>query len=899
MIKDINLGDRVVCLSPDGAHTSIGSVTWKSERYKKPCVEIKTQQNLSIVAAYTHPMRTWDSWTPCDDLKVGDRIASLKKGGVFTGTSDIADDLVKFAAYMIGDGYFSAHGCGFTQKDDSCLCEFEEIVDKRGWYYRSTLVKEDSRIFQLNFSNAPGAYPKVLFEEWGIAGNKSGDHCFPDWVWDLDKRKSTLFLNRLWATDGSIRIDGCRYELNYCSVSKRLIKEVQRLLWKFGIPSRIRINVPTLYKNTDKVAYILRIQTQPGVKKFLEDIGAKGKSEGVVIGDIEANNNKDTYPIEIGEDIKRIDDGLDKTSSRGRFATRSLHAVGLHRTLSYPLSKDRFRRYIAYFREHSETNREEVEKLAQHLDTDIYWDKINSIEDIGEQWCYDIAVSNGESFVVDGLITHNSTLLGNKAIAYSGLNLAFKNLYVSATATQAKVFSVDRIKEPIEISPELTFMVDSRLNQNVLTKQFKNRSQIRIRYAFLNADRCRGLSADQILIDEIQDILFFNIPVIEQCASHSAWKLFTYSGTPKSLDNTIEKYWADFSTQNEWVVPCEACGSAKDKSTWFWNVLGIKNIGKKGLICAKCGRPISAYHPDAQWASMQPVTEQNVDRVTFEGYRVSQLMVPWIDWKYDIIMNLEIYDAAKFHNEVLGLSYDSGTRPLTQAQVKACCTDTIHFNDVLENAKKCNGGVFAGLDHGTGEASSYTVLSLGGYLEGVFTIFFVHRFIGEDLEIRLQLEKIAALLTAVNFSICGSDYGGGFDRNDWLIRNFGPLKIVKFAYAGNPKYKIRWQPNLGRFIVHRTEIMSDIFNTVKYRKIRLPKWEEFRTPYAADILNIFSEYNEQIRMTQYKNSPGKADDTFHSILYCFLASMVVVPRPDIIIPVREGSVSFTIPSIHG
>jgi hypothetical protein len=40
-------------------------------------------------------------------------------------------------------------------------------------------------------------------------------------------------------------------------------------------------------------------------------------------------------------------------------------------------------------------------------------------------------------------------------------------------------------------------------------------------------------------------------------------------------------------------------------------------------------------------------------------------------------------------------------------------------------------------------------------------------------------------------------------------------------------------------------------------------------------LNIFSEYNERLRMTEYKKAPGKTDDAFHSIVYLMLASMPI------------------------
>ncbi len=410
----------------------------------------------------------------------------------------------------------------------------------------------------------------------------------------------------------------------------------------------------------------------------------------------------------------------------------------------------------------------------------------------------------------------------------------------------------------------------------------------------------RGIPADMILIDEIQDIIFANVPVIEQCASHSPWKIFCYSGTPKSMDNTIETYWSEFSTQNEWVVPCEACGG-KEPSSWFWNVLGVRNIGKKGPICSKCKRPINPMHPHAQWASMQPVTEENTHRVAFEGYRISQLMVPWIihdddAWHDSVLFPLENYETAKFNNEVLGVSYDSGQRPLTKRQVEACCQASIRMYDhnaVIETAKRCHGGVAAGLDHGTGENESYSVLSLGGYLGGAFQIFYIHRFTGEDLNPQLQLLKIAQLLKEVNFVVLGSDYGGGFDRNDWLMRNFGANKVMKYQYASGPKKKVKWEGELGRFMLHRTEVMSDVFNAIRQRKIWFPNWEEFRTPYGSDLLNIYSEFNEQIHMTQYKVSPGKSDDSFHSILYCLLASMFIKARPDILVPTSANHVDFT------
>jgi len=491
-----------------------------------------------------------------------------------------------------------------------------------------------------------------------------------------------------------------------------------------------------------------------------------------------------------------------------------------------------------------------------------------------------------------GRQVEKSTTVANKLICYAALMNHFRALYVAPSADQAKVFSNDRVRDVIENSPLLKAYTPGALNQNVFRKKFVNFSQITLRYAYLTADRVRGISADMITIDEIQDILIENIPVIEQCAFHSPVKQFLYSGTPKSLDNTIEHYWQEFSTQNEWTVPCERHGTPKDPGSWHWNVLDISNIGKKCLICDKCGGAIDPQHPHAQWTSLNPVDKNNAEKVTFDGYRVPQIMVPWVDWQ-EVVEALEQYPRPKFMNEKLGMSYDSGVKPITRAQLKACCRPELRISDI-DSIKSIIGGrpVYCGIDWGTGENASYTMISFGAYIgTGNFTIFYIHRFTGHDLEPDRQLDAIRQMVSQMNTRIVGTDYGGGFYQNDKLIRTFGPKRVFKYNYNWRQKKLIYWEPNLKRFMVHRTEVMNAIFTAMKDRKIDLPCWDDFHEPFGSDILSIFTEYNEQLRMDQFKKSPGKTDDAFHSILLCVLASMIEHERPDILIPGKETGIS--------
>jgi hypothetical protein len=157
---------------------------------------------------------------------------------------------------------------------------------------------------------------------------------------------------------------------------------------------------------------------------------------------------------------------------------------------------------------------------------------------------------------------------------------------------------------------------------------------------------------------------------------------------------------------------------------------------------------------------------------------------------------------------------------------------------------------------------------------------------------------IKQLVKYWNVTVIGVDYGGGFDRNDDLMRALGRNKIWKFQYS-NPNTKLKWEPAYHRFLVHRTEVMSDIFSAIKRRDVfRFPDWNQFYDPFGQDMLNIFSEYNEQTRQLQYKKSPDCTDDSFHAILYCFLASMLRIPRPDIMNPQEKTKSSEALPIIE-
>lgn len=483
--------------------------------------------------------------------------------------------------------------------------------------------------------------------------------------------------------------------------------------------------------------------------------------------------------------------------------------------------------------------------------------------------------------------TEKSTTLGNKLLATSTIKTLHSSLFVTPSAMQTSVFSKTRLAGIIDISPLLKAMTHKALTNNLLEREFLTRSVIYLRYAFLSADRIRGLSVNDVYVDEIQDIHQDNMPVIEETASHHKRPFYMYSGTPKSFDNTIESYWAQSSTQSEWAIPCEHCGTPKTPSSWHWNVLGEKNLGKRGPVCERCSNLINPEHPMARWVEMNPGAE-------YEGYRICRLMVPWyfkdqVQWD-SILKAWERYPRAQFMNEVMAISFDAGTKPLLRSELIMACDENFSTmsEDYVEKLSRSHA-MYMGLDWGPGEAASFSLMVVGCYCRGDdgFQIVYMRRFDGPMTDPEKQLNEIRRLIMKFRIHYVGADYGMGFYQNKALTSQFGPGRIHMFQYSARAPSKVMYSGKLHRYIVFRSPVMADVFTAIKRLKIRFPAWDLTAKPYGDDILSIFSEYSDTLKMIKYGKPRSIPDDTFHSVVFCLLASMLDHRRPDIMAPIHE------------
>ena len=488
--------------------------------------------------------------------------------------------------------------------------------------------------------------------------------------------------------------------------------------------------------------------------------------------------------------------------------------------------------------------------------------------------------------LVFGRQCEKSTTIGNTLISLSNLVPYLRLLYVTASNPQMREFSDERLRAVISDSPTLKELTGhsikgGRETQNVQTKRWLNQSKIVLRSVYRSADRVRGISADVLGIDELQDIYTDSLPVIEETLFHCEQPqgpVSIYAGTPKTFDNPLEYYLQKYSTRNEWMTKCDGCN--------HWNTIEEETIGPEGLVCIKCSKPINPADGKAQWVRW------GKKEAEWEGFRLPQPVVPYayynrpemfqLQWK-GLLAKQKRYPRPRFYNEVMAKSYDAGTKPVTEAELRACTDSSLRFIQDPYCAPPGGSHIWAGIDWGSGE-KSFTVLSLWRYTAGgAFTCVYAKKYEGIESDPDYSIQDIIKICQAKRVRLIGADWGFGFYSNDMLKKAFGVNKVMLYQHAGKQNDKVRWDKASMKFTTHRSRVLQDVFTLIKRKQIKFPRWDE-SSPYLADILSVYSEYSELRREVVFNHPRNVPDDFLHTACYALLVSQFDHRRPDLQAP---------------
>jgi len=456
----------------------------------KPVFRVTTRLGRCVETTITHPYLTSKGWQRLEELKVGDKIAVPRKIDVF-GTNTIPECEVKLLAYLEGDGCLTDTTPEFTNINPLIQDDFSQAVLSFSPQLEVRREVHPQRSPILYAAGCQGHKNPLTawLENLALWGKKADDKIIPDLIFQLERSLVSLFLNRLFATDGWVTVlTSSQSQLGYCTVSEKLARQVQHLLLRFGIIAALTPVPPedyrkvcscaeeprsrgeeltsvilqregskkqfAKYKHTRRQAWQLDITDANSIKTFICEIGIFGKEKA--LGEVEVAINQ-----------KRSQTNYEKHTSvrihpseypmpcvvgfkHGKIASPRLKSGALdhHSSTSRTEFHSEFWRLTPeFFFGNRDLTQERLWTLATTLDnlpiqrlptSDVYWDEIVSIESMGNKQVYDLTIPVTHNFVANDICVHNTAFC---------LNLAHN--IASSYKLPIAVFSLEMSKEQL------------------------------------------------------------------------------------------------------------------------------------------------------------------------------------------------------------------------------------------------------------------------------------------------------------------------------------------------------------------------------------------------------------------------------------------------------------------
>lgn len=538
-------------------------------------------------------------------------------------------------------------------------------------------------------------------------------------------------------------------------------------------------------------------------------------------------------------------------------------------------------------------------RLGDLLETECGLQEVLEAEPTGEEVeMYDLRLdSDDHAYYTDGFLSHNSTGLGSRGLALCSIFDYYSILYIAPHPDQAKTYA-DRVKQLERGSAvDPSKFGETGLRSNLYYKEYPNHSTYKITNVLTDASKIRGNTARELNLDECQDFDAWLLPEVMQCIKATDRPVELYTGTSTTPESFLEQRYQE-SSKGVWMIPSPAGGGK-----WFsLNNPDILDdiISIDGLRCPYSGQLVNPATGEFVHESPLLLAAGDV------GFHTPQIIVPayaqGAKW-------LEIYDAfksytaagqrSKFLQEVMGIPVLSGTRELTEGDLKRMCgTQSLRATqEAVRTRKKRYRYVISGCDWGgsdfnrsVGTKVSYTVhVMIGITPDGDFDIIHARRYDGMDQE-DIGGHIVKDHVKYHGYAI-GSDAGMGDFYNKFLQAS-GDIPVerhIVWGYSASGKALIAPCKAEGAALRHlmlnRTESISALFSDIKREgspRIRAPHWEDMRI-ILTDLINSYRNVriNEETgkKTIRFIRHGAKPDDFLHALNFAVSTARLILEEP--------------------
>lgn len=461
----------------------------------------------------------------------------------------------------------------------------------------------------------------------------------------------------------------------------------------------------------------------------------------------------------------------------------------------------------------------------------------------------------------------------------------FNSVFISPSQIQTKRWSggyLDTFRESKYISK---YFVNNKDPGNVFEKAFTNKSRVYLSYGQTSADmdRVRGLTADLLCLDEVQDIELASVPIVKEILNTSEFGYQLFTGTSKSSAGTLEQLWQE-TNQMHFVKKCERCNSwvIPDNFDVMMRMCSNPNY----MICPHCAREFSFY--GGQWIAARPELSKGTG--SKYGMSLPQLIFgantrtgsrQWSDL-YDKVyqsQNGVLYTPETVANEIFGLATDLGATSLSLTEARACSLpeykewikpDRSNIPDSMSNMITGIHTTVLGVDWSvSGSIGSHTVVTvLGMDYAGRTIVLYSKKLSGSH--ILTQVDEVLKIAGEYGCSMIGSDRGVGVLQGELMQQRYGYNKVIMCNYVSAAR-RLRWDPQGNFLAADRSRAMDDIMHKMRLGPANfVAPCYEFSEPFWKDALSIFEEESRQGKRL-YRKQPSIPDDWFHSVVFANLA----------------------------
>lgn len=397
---------------------SLNTETWKLEPARvnnafatgrKPVFKLTTRLGRSIRATANHKFLTIHGWKRLDELKVEERLA-LPRHLPGPDVATMSDDELALLGHLIGDGCtLPRHTMQYTTNDETLAEIVAELAVRIFGDKIVPRIQKERDWYQVYLSAGYHLTHETRnpITDWlkklGVFGLRSYEKRIPDEVFAQPARSIALFLRHLWSTDGCIHLShGKNHYTNiyYASSSNLLAQQIQTLLLRIGINATFSRHSQG---NKGRDQYHVKVSGKGDIELFFTHIGGLGTNktlhQAAMVEHLAtriAKTNRDVIPCEVWKYLSiETKPVAAVANTRGRPATKVVPTSEYTRNLS----RERAARMA---------NLIQSKQLAMLAESDVYWDRILSIEPDGEEDVYDLTVDLHYNFIANTLLLHNS-----------------------------------------------------------------------------------------------------------------------------------------------------------------------------------------------------------------------------------------------------------------------------------------------------------------------------------------------------------------------------------------------------------------------------------------------------------------------------------------------------------